>query len=33
LIPRANMPRQPVEGLEIIPVDRLSDALEGVLGG
>ena len=33
LIPRANMPRQPVEGLEIIPVDRLSDALEAVLGG
>ena len=33
LIPRANMPRQPVEGLEIIPVDRLSDALEVVLGG
>ena len=33
LIPRSNMPRQPVEGLEIIPVDRLSDALEAVLGG
>lgn len=33
LIPRANMPRQPVEGLDIIPVDRLSDALEVVLGG
>ncbi|WP_417201690.1 DNA repair protein RadA [Sutterella wadsworthensis] len=33
LIPRANMPRQPVEGLGIIPVDRLSDALEAVLGG
>lgn len=33
LIPRANAPRQPVEGLEIIPVDRLSDALEAIFEG
>ena len=30
LIPRANAPRQPVEGLKVIAVDRLSDALAAV---
>jgi DNA repair protein RadA/Sms len=28
LIPRANAPRQPIEGLEVVAVDRLSQALE-----
>jgi DNA repair protein RadA/Sms len=28
LIPRANAPRQPIAGLEIIPVERLADAVE-----
>ena len=27
VIPRANAPRTPIEGLEVIAVDRLSDAL------
>jgi len=28
LIPRANAPRQPIAGIEIIPVERLADAVE-----
>ena len=28
VIPRANLPRSPIEGLEVIGVDRLADALE-----
>ncbi|HLR77934.1 MAG TPA: DNA repair protein RadA, partial [Burkholderiaceae bacterium] len=28
LIPRANAPRQPVEGLEIWPVDRVDTAIQ-----
>jgi DNA repair protein RadA/Sms len=28
LVPKANLPRQPIEGLEVIAVDRLDDALE-----
>jgi len=28
LIPKANAPRQPIEGLEIIPVDRIEAAME-----
>ncbi|HUN91309.1 MAG TPA: DNA repair protein RadA [Burkholderiaceae bacterium] len=28
VIPRANAPRQPIEGLEVIAVDRLAEALE-----
>jgi DNA repair protein RadA/Sms len=32
LIPRANAPRQTIEGLELIAVDRLSDALERLRG-
>jgi len=28
LIPKANAPRQPIEGLEIWAVDRLDDALD-----
>ena len=31
IIPRANMPRTPIEGLEIVGVDRLGDALEAAL--
>ena len=27
IIPRANAPKQPIEGLEVIAVDRLTDAL------
>jgi len=27
VIPRANAPRQPIEGLEIVAVDRVEDAL------
>ena len=30
VIPRANAPKQPIEGLEIIAVDRLSNALDAV---
>ena len=30
LIPRANAPKQPIEGLEVIAVDRLSDALAAI---
>ena len=33
IIPRANAPRQPIEGLEIIAVDRVADALERIRGG
>lgn len=32
VIPRANVPRTPIEGLEIIGVDRLADALEAAVG-
>jgi DNA repair protein RadA/Sms len=32
LIPRANAPRQPIEGLEIVAVDRLAQALERLRG-
>ena len=28
VIPRANAPRTPIEGLEVVAVDRLADALE-----
>jgi DNA repair protein RadA/Sms len=28
LVPRANAPKQPIAGMEIVPLDRLSDALE-----
>lgn len=28
IIPRANAPRQPVEGLQLIPVDRVEEAIE-----
>ena len=28
IIPKANAPRQPIEGLEVIAVDRLQDALD-----
>ena len=28
LVPRANAPKQPIVGMEIVPLDRLSDALE-----
>jgi DNA repair protein RadA/Sms len=30
VIPRANAPKQPVEGLEVIAVERLEQALEAV---
>jgi DNA repair protein RadA/Sms len=30
VIPRANAPKTPIEGLEIIAVDRISDALTAV---
>ena len=30
MIPRANAPRQPIEGLEIWPVDRVDTAIERV---
>ena len=30
LIPRANRPREPIEGLDVITVDKLSDALDAV---
>ena len=33
VIPRANAPKTPIEGLEIIAVDRLSDALDAVRAG
>jgi DNA repair protein RadA/Sms len=32
MIPRGNAPRQPIEGLEVIAVDRLEQALERVRG-
>ena len=32
VIPRANVPRTPIEGLEIVGVDRLADALEAAVG-
>jgi DNA repair protein RadA/Sms len=32
VIPKANAPRQPIEGLEIIAVDRLEHALERIKG-
>ncbi len=32
LIPRANAPRQPIEGLEIVAVDRVDEALDAVRG-
>ena len=28
IIPRANAPKQPIEGLDVVAVDRLSDALD-----
>jgi DNA repair protein RadA/Sms len=28
IIPKANAPRQPIEGLEVWAVDRLQDALD-----
>ena len=31
IIPRANAPRTPIEGLEVVAVDRLSDALSAAL--
>ncbi len=30
ILPRANAPKKPVEGVEVIAVDRLSDALEAI---
>ena len=30
VIPRANAPKQPIEGLEVIAVDRLSNAIDAV---
>ena len=30
IIPRANAPKQPIEGLEIIGVDRLSNAIDAI---
>ena len=30
VIPRANAPKTPIEGLEVVAVDRLSDALDAV---
>jgi DNA repair protein RadA/Sms len=32
VIPKANAPRQPIEGLEIVAVDRLEHALERIKG-
>lgn len=32
LIPRANMPRQPIDGLEVWPVDRVESAIERLRG-
>ena len=32
IIPRANKPKEPIEGLEVIPVDKLSEAVAAVQG-
>ena len=32
IIPRANRPKEPIEGLEVIPVDKLSEAVAAVQG-
>ena len=31
VIPRANAPKTPIEGLRVVAVDRLADALRAVL--
>jgi len=31
-VPRANAPRRPLEGIEAVPVSRLSEALEAAFG-
>jgi len=30
IVPRGNAPKQPIKGLEIIPVSRLDEALQAV---
>ncbi|RMG35475.1 MAG: DNA repair protein RadA [Gammaproteobacteria bacterium] len=32
IVPRANRPKTPIEGLEVVPVSRVSEALEAALG-
>jgi len=33
LIPRANRPKQAIDGIEIVTVDRVADALERLVDG
>jgi DNA repair protein RadA/Sms len=30
IVPRANVPRKPIDGLEVVGVERLSEALEAL---
>jgi DNA repair protein RadA/Sms len=30
IIPAANAPKQPIEGLKIVPVNRLQDAIDAI---
>ncbi|HHI77450.1 MAG TPA: DNA repair protein RadA [Gammaproteobacteria bacterium] len=32
IVPKANAPRRPIEGLEVVPVNRVGEALEAALG-
>ena len=33
VVPKANCPKKPIEGMEVIGVERLSQALEAIFGG